>query len=162
MIGLRRNIRETDFGRVCDESLLRDAMRDYDPEQLDKEGNPKPPDFHPKLSEAEFLVDQLLAHGLVDGDAVVAIRKQFEYMVRNAKVRPGEEPKLTTKLVYEEIRGRALRGVDGLLSPGAEALDLEYDRKAGAVTFKWNSYEEWLTNSWQMRVLAKASAETEG
>ena len=57
--GLRRNIRETDFCKVADECLLRDALRDDGPPNVD-----------PVLNEAEFLVDQLIANELVDEEAV--------------------------------------------------------------------------------------------
>jgi len=154
LIGMRRNIRETDYGKASDESLLRDAVRHV------QDGGA--PNFHPELTESEFIVDQLLAHSLVDEDAVLAIREQFQHLTRNAKVAKRDEPKLTNRLVFEEIRERAFRGVEGSLSPGAQALDLHLDRKSSTVTFKWSSYEEWLSNSWQMRVLAKANADQEG
>ena len=47
MIALRRSIRETDFGKLADECLLRDAVRGDEP-KVDS-----------VLTEAEFLVDQL-------------------------------------------------------------------------------------------------------
>lgn len=156
MIGLRRSIRETDYGKVADESLLRDAVRTL-PEEGD-EAETAEPNFQPCLTEAEFVLDQLLANGLVDTEAVTCIQRQFAHLTRNGKFQPGEEPMLTTRLVYEEIRERALRGMDGLLSPGAEALDLVLSGKTGTNTFKWGSYEEWMVNSWKMRVLARASA----
>jgi hypothetical protein len=147
MINVRRGIRETDFGRVADESLLRDAVRNL------KEGDK--PNFQPVLTESEFIVDQLLAENLVDSDAVIAIKQQFAYLTRNAKVASGEERTLTTKLVFEEIRERAHRGVNGLLSPGAEALDIMQDEETCCVSFKWANYEDWMSNSWRCRVLAK-------
>ena len=51
MIMVRRSIRETDFSKLCDECLLRDAVRD--PGEANQE---------PVLTESEFLIDQMLAN----------------------------------------------------------------------------------------------------
>lgn len=160
MIGIRRMIRETDYGKVSDESLLRDAVRATEEHDPAEGSEPPAPNFQPELTEAEFVLDQLIANGLVDTEAVQVIKKQFSHLTRNGKFKPGEEPKLTTRLVYDEIRERANRGYEGVLSPGAEVLDVDYDQR-GQSAFKWSSYEEWLVNSWQMRVLARASATKE-
>ena len=113
MIGLRRAIRETDFGKLADECLLRDATRD---EQADE------PNLEPELTEAEFLVDQLVNNGLVDTDAVIAIRRQFSHLTRNGNFEKDEDRKLTPKLVYEEIKDRIQRGEP--VSMGAETVDV--------------------------------------
>ena len=49
MIGTRRTIRETDFSKLIDECLLRDAIRE----------DPTQPNIEPVLTEGEFLVDQV-------------------------------------------------------------------------------------------------------
>ena len=76
MIGTRRAIRETDFGQTADECLLRDAVRDV--------AQGAPANVEPVLTEAEFLIDQLLANELVDEAAVVAIKRQFAHLTRRA------------------------------------------------------------------------------
>lgn len=54
MIGTRRSIRETDFSKLIDECLLRDAIRE----------DPTQPNIEPVLTEGEFLVDQVgVMHG---------------------------------------------------------------------------------------------------
>ena len=153
MIGLRRQIRETDFGKLADECLLRDATRD---EEADE------PNLDPELSEAEFIVDQLISNGLVDGDAIVAIRRQFAHLTRHQEISKDEDRKLTPRLVYEEIRNRIAKGEP--VSRGAEVVDVmmvdptvsEALRGAHAKpTFKWKSFHEWKYMSWQVRVKAK-------
>lgn len=154
MIDKRRAINETDFGKLADECLLRDAVRNT---TLD--GTTV---IEPVLTEAEFLVDQLIENGLVDPDAVTAIRRQFAYLTRNANVQNDDERRLTTRLVYDEIRERSKKSIT-LLSAGAELMDVAYVTTDGgnpATQFKWVSYEEWKAKSWQLRVLAKAEGET--
>jgi len=136
MIGTRRSIRETDFGQTADECLLRDSVRDGAPANIE-----------PVLTEAEFLIDQLLANELVDEAAVVAVRRQFKHLTRRGKFKSDDDRKLTPKLVYEEIRERAQGRKP--LSSGATAKDVTPEGR-----FRWKSYEEWLTNSWQPRVYA--------
>jgi len=149
MISIRRRIRETDFGRIADECLLRDAVRG--------ETN-----FEPKLSESEFLVDQLIANSLVDSDAVLAIRRQFAHLTRRGKCSTLEERVLTPRLVYEEIRERAQSAQP--LSSGAEHCDVVWKsarrrdskvRAPGDYEFRWKSFEAWRDGSWHARVLAK-------
>jgi len=135
MIGLRRSIRETDFGKLADECLLRDAVRD----------DPMIPNEEPVLSEAEFLIDQLTANEIVDSAAVQAIRRQFRYITRNGNFERDEDRALSARLVYEELRLRNSLGKD--LSPGATEMDLDEHGK-----FKWRSFEEWKAGSWQLRV----------
>ena len=152
MIGMRRRIRETDFSKLADECLLRDAVREKGNTNLD-----------PVLSESEFLVDQLLANGLVDSDAVIEIRRQFRHLTRRGNFDRSEDRVLTTKMVYDEIRRRADAGRE--LSNGAELLDviwrtktrkgLKKRRGPGLQAFRWRSFEEWRDGSWQVRVLAK-------
>ena len=153
MIGLRRAIRETDFGKLADECLLRDATRDDAAAE---------PNLEPELTEAEFLVDQLISNGLVDTDAIIAIRRQFAHLTRNGNFEKEEDRKLTSKLVYEEIRDRIQRGDP--VSRGAETVDVMMIDPAGAegrkgaaakAAFKWKSYHEWKYMSWQVRVKAK-------
>jgi len=141
MIGLRRSIRETDFGKQMDECLLRDAVRE----------DPMIPNETPVLSEAEFLIDQLTSNEIVDGAAVTAIRRQFRYITRNGEFERDEDRALTPRLVFEELLGRAAAGKD--LSEGAAALDLDTEGK-----FKWRTYEEWLAGSWRLRVGAAGVA----
>lgn len=156
MISLRRSIRETDFGKFSDESLIRDAVRQVVDASAadDPEAEPPQPNFAPVLTEAEFVVDQLLANGLVDSEAIIAIKRQFQHLTRHGRF-AGDEPMLTTRLVYEEIRERAQSVGEALLSPGAEALDVAPDPKTGVPSFRWKSYEEWMVSSWQFRVRAR-------
>ena len=152
MIGMRRRIRETDFSKLADECLLRDAVREKGRTNLD-----------PVLSESEFLVDQLLANGLVDSDDVIEIRRQFRHLTRRGNFDRNEDRVLTTRMVYDEIRRRADSGRE--LSNGAELLDvvwrvktrrgLKKRRGPGLQAFRWKSYEEWRDGSWQVRVMAK-------
>lgn len=124
MIGKRRAIRETDFGLLVDECLLRDAVRDGDA------------NFSPVLSEAEFLTDQLIANELVDEAAVTVIKRQFRHLTRKGDFVSDEDRQLTARLIYEELAERSQQGK--ALSAGATARDLT---PSGA--FKWKSYEEW-------------------
>jgi len=140
MIGTQRSIRETDFPKLADECLLRDALRE----------DPLKPNFTPVLTEAEFLVDQLLANGLVDGEAITVINKQFQAMTSRGGYGPDDARMLTPKLVYEEIKERAAKGKD--LSDGAMQYDMSENGK-----FKWTSFEEWTANSWKPRLMAKAA-----
>lgn len=148
MISIRRRIRETDYGRIADECLLRDAVRG--------ETN-----FEPALSESEFMVDQLIANGLVDSDAIMAIRRQFKHLTRRSEVASEEERLLTPKLVYLEIKDRVRKGEQ--LSGGAEHCDIVWrnpQKKKKYATpsdyqFRWKSFEAWRDGSWQARVLAK-------
>ena len=141
MIGLRRHIRETDFCKLCDECLLRDAVRD--------EG---PPNVDPVLTESEFLIDQLLANELVDGEAVTAIQRQFKHLTRRKVFGPDEQRELTAQMVFEELRERANAGSD--VSEGAHKMDIGANGK-----FKWGSYEEWRQKSWEPRVAQKGVEE---
>ena len=149
MIGLRRSIRETDFGKTADECLLRDATRDDENENLE-----------PELTEAEFLIDQLCNNGLVDMDAVIAIRRQFAYLTRRSTAATETEKKLTPELVFEEIRDRVEKGEP--VSLGAEMVDVMMiapttARGVEKAAFRWKNYREWKYNSWQVRVKAKAA-----
>ena len=144
MIGLRRVIRETDFCKNCDDCLLRDAVRDAGP-----------PNPRPVLTESEFLVDQLLANELVDGEAVLAIQRQFKHLTRRRIFRPDEQRELTTQMVYEELKERAEQGK--ILSGDASRVDLTPKGK-----FRWSSYEEWFSQSWEPRVAHKGQEEGRG
>ena len=74
--------------------------------------------------QAEFLVDTLLAHGLVDRAAVTAITRQFRHITQH---KPGatasEAPRLTAEVVYDTMRERSARGQS--ISEGAAAADLD-------------------------------------
>lgn len=142
MIGTRRTIRETDFGKLVDECLLRDAVRDGECE------------FHPKLSEAEFLTDQLIANKLVDEEAVLVIKRQFRYLTRRGTFESDEDRQLSAQLVYEELLGRVAEGKD--LSDGATERDLT---PSGA--FRWKSFEAWFERSWKPRVVEAAGGDRE-
>ena len=142
MIGLRRSIRETDFSKVADECLLRDALRDDGP-----------PNVEPVLNEAEFLVDQLIANELVDEEAVKVINKQFQYLTRKGTFGPDEPRTLTPSLVYEEMRERVAARKE--LSEGATAADVNADG-----SFKWATFDEWNARSWKVRVLQKYAEKT--
>jgi len=142
MIGKRRAIRETDFGLLVDECLLRDAVRDGDA------------NFSPVLSEAEFLTDQLIANELVDEAAVTVIKRQFRHLTRKGDFVSDEDRQLTARLIYEELAERSQQGK--ALSAGATARDLT---PSGA--FKWKSYEEWFERSWKGRVVAEASGDVQ-
>mmetsp|Transcript_4199 Transcript_4199/g.10906 ORF Transcript_4199/g.10906 Transcript_4199/m.10906 type:complete len:240 (+) Transcript_4199:1092-1811(+) len=131
MISLRRSIRETDFNKLADECLLRDAVRGEHPE------------INSVLTEAEFLVDQLKINGLVDSAAVTAINKQFTQLTKRGKF-SGDTRRLTPKMVYEEIRHRVREGKE--LSRGSTVADI---RDNG---FRWKSFEDWHRTSWQARV----------
>jgi len=137
MIGRRREIRETDFSAQADTCLIRDALRDTKP------------NMEPVLTEAEFLIDQLVANKLVDEAAVNAIIRQYKHLTRNGNFAADEEPKLTRRLVYEGLRERV--AADKQVS--AECL--AYDVVDGNL-FKWASYEEWVKQSWEKRILAQA------
>ena len=141
MIGLRRVIRETDFCKNCDDCLLRDAVRDAGP-----------PNPRPVLTESEFLVDQLLANELVDGEAVLAIQRQFKHLTRRRIFRPDEQRELTTQMVYAELKERAEQGK--ILSDDASRVDLTPDGK-----FRWSTYQEWFSQSWEPRVAHKGQEE---
>lgn len=138
MIGMHRYIRETDFSKLVDECLLRDAIRE----------DPSEPNPSPVLTEAEFLIDQLLANELVDEAAVVAIQRQFKYICRKGNFESDDDRKLTPELCYEELRERAMQGKE--LSAGATAKDLGPDSR-----WKWGTYEEWRRHSWVPRVMAQ-------
>jgi len=140
MIGTQRSIRETDFPKLADECLLRDGLRE----------DPKNPNYTPVLTEAEFLVDQLLANGLVDSEAITVINKQFQAMTARGGYGADDARMLTPKLVFEEIKERAAKGKD--LSEGAMQYDLTEDGK-----FKWTTFEEWTERSWKPRLNAKAT-----
>ena len=137
MIAVRRGIRETDFGELIDECMLRDAVRD-----------PKAPSTEPVLTQSEFLIDQLLANDLVDSAAVSAILRQFKHLTRRGTFGKDEEPSLTMTLCYEEMTDRAKANKP--LSTGATAADLASDG-----VWKWKSYEEWKRASWEPRVAEK-------
>lgn len=140
MITTQRSIRETDFPKLADECLIRDAMRE----------DPKRPNPNPVLTEAEFLVDQLLANGLVDKEAITVINKQFQAMTsRQVKKGPEDAPRLTPELVYEELKERVSKGKD--LSEGATKYDLTPEGK-----FKWATFEDWQAGSWRPRLTDKA------
>ena len=131
--------------RIIDECLLRDALRGLSP------GCADPPELDPMLTEAEFLVDTLISHDLVDPAAIMVITRHFRQLTHRdygGEQRP-TEGRLTTRLVYAEMRERAASGLP--LSDGASAMDLD---EAGA--FRWASFEEWRAGSWMPRVLAKA------
>ena len=142
MIGMRRKIRETDYSELADECLLRDAVR----ESTDN------PNFMPVLTEAEFLIDQLISNSLVDEAAVAAIRRQFKHLTRRGTFKCEEDRRLTPSLVYEELRERARLGKR--LSEGASSADLTQTGQ-----FKWDSLQEWLSKSWRDRVCRKAMEE---
>jgi voltage-gated potassium channel Kch len=155
MITKRRNIRETDFGARCDECLLRDAVRETAESRA-------PPTLDPVLTETEFLVDQLISRGLVDEEAVFAIRKHFTHITRKAPANSDGMKVLTPRVVFDEIRERVNSG--GEVSTGAELMDIQYSEPTSVnggstAKFKWESYEQWREKSWQMRVLAKADEE---
>lgn len=135
MIGTQRSIRETDFPKLADECLIRDALRE----------DPRKPNVNPVLTEAEFLVDQLLANGLVDKEAITVINKQFQAMTSRANYGPDDARMLTPKLVYEELKERAAKGKE--LSEGSQKYDLTPEGK-----FKWGSFEEWQAGSWRPRL----------
>lgn len=144
MIRARKEIRETDYMRIIDECLLRDAFRGFAPDR------PGDPNFDPRLTEAEFLVDTLLEHGLVDQAAVVAISRHFRQLTRRSADRSAKDDRaLTLRVVYESLRYRAAAGLP--LSAGAKAMDLNADGQ-----FKWQSFEEWKTKSWRPRLQSKA------
>ena len=50
-----------------------------------------PPNFTPVLTESEFLIDQLLANGLVDDEAILAIQRQFNHLTRRVTFEPDEQ-----------------------------------------------------------------------
>ena len=131
MIALRRSIRETDFAKLADECMLRDAVRGDQPNN------------NSVLTEAEFLVDQLTNYGLVDSAAVMVITRQFKHLTRRGKF-TDENRRLTPKMVYDEIRSRAKNGKE--LSEGATVADLR------DASFRWKSYEDWHGTSWESRV----------
>ena len=106
------------------------------------------PNIDPILTEAEFLIDQLVANGLVDEEAVNVINKQFQAMTSRGNFGP-DDRRLTTEQVFEEIRERANKNKE--LSEGAALYDLTEDKK-----FKWKSYADWFENSWKARVKEKA------
>lgn len=137
MIAVRRGIRETDFSKLADECLLRDACR-----VVGK------PNLHPILTEAEFLIDQLLTNNLVDKEAVLAIRRQFKSLTNQVIDEEQGTPVLTTEDVYKSLRTRIEVGKE--VSPGAEAMDI-----GTFSNFKWTNFAEWERYSWQMRVLAR-------
>jgi len=139
MIGTQRAIRETDFPKLADECLIRDAMRE----------DPRKPNFNPVLTEAEFLVDQLLANGLVDKEAITVINKQFQAMTSRGGYGPDEARMLTPKLVFEELKERTGKGKD--LSEGSMKYDLTPEGK-----FKWASFEDWQAGSWRPRLNDRA------
>ena len=136
-IATQRSIRETDFPKLGDECLLRDALRE----------NPAQPNYNPVLNEAEFLVDQLLANDLVDSEAITVINKQFQAMTSRRTWGADESRSLTPKDVFEEIKERANKGKD--LSSGAQQYDVGADGK-----FKWMTFEDWQAGSWRPRVKA--------
>ena len=107
--------------------------------------------MEPVLSEAEFLIDQMTANELVDSAAVVAIRRQFMHITRRGKFESEEDRKLTSELVFEELKQRAAAGK--ALSPGVQEYDLDENGK-----FKWRTYEEWKQGSWALRVLEAGKA----
>lgn len=140
MITVRRSIRETDFSKLVDECLLRDALRE----------SIVTPDIDPVLTESEFLVDQLLAYDLVDAEAVTTIQRQFKWITRRGKFGPNDQREVNSQMVFEEMRERASKGK--ALSAGAIEADLNPDG-----TFKWGTFEEWREESWEPRVHAKAA-----
>lgn len=156
MISVHKTIRETDYAKIADECLLRDALRGLSAKDAASAAN-----LEPELTEAEFLVDTLTAHGLVDPAAVIAISKQFRRLTRRGVAAPGladpdgtatstKADRLTMRMVYEELRHRSKLGQP--LSDGANALDI--DEVTGR--FKWGSFEEWRAQSWRPRVLSRA------
>jgi hypothetical protein len=155
MVAIRKKIRETDYGRIADECLLRDAVRNT------LRGGTN---YEPALSESEFLIDQLLANGLVDPDAVETIKGHFRQLTRHGDFASDEQRMLTPKLVYLEIKERARTGA--ALSVASEHCDLvwrtmksrtKFSQRSGSPTdreFRWKSFEAWRDGSWQARVLA--------
>ena len=155
MVAIRKKIRETDYGRIADECLLRDAVRNT------LRGGTN---YEPALSESEFLIDQLLANSLVDPDAVETIKGHFRHLTRHGDFASDEQRMLTPKLVYLEIKERARTGA--ALSVASEHCDLVWRTKksrtkllqrSGSPTdreFRWKSFETWRDGSWQARVAA--------
>lgn len=146
MIRMRRMIRETDFEKLADECLERDAMRDG--------GAPNP---DPVLSEGEFIVDQLLANELVDKAAVVAIKRQYKTLTSMGEWGRDEDRVLDAKQVYETIRRRVQLGKR--VSAGVEEWDVARDPASGAKAFKWPDFESWKMQSWQPRLAYRAADE---
>ena len=67
-VALRRAIRETDYARITPALLLQDAAEHADPDE--------------SLTEAEFLVAVLTRRDLVDAQTLMAVRRQFQEVVR--------------------------------------------------------------------------------
>ena len=161
VIKRNRTIFETDYGKLADECLLRDAIRGDLPR------------VHAVLTETEFLVDQLktcararlcparparpcasicepkalpfaVADGLVDPAAVAAITKQFKHLTRRGNFGDESQRVLTTEMVYEELRSRVKEGKE--VSEGATVADLRDSE------FRWASYDDWKGTSWEARV----------
>ena len=63
------------------------------------------------------------------------------------KFKGDEERKLTTRLVFEEIKERTQ--LKKPISDGALAADVAEERGG---TFRWATYDEWMANSWKARV----------
>ena len=93
---------------------------------------------------------QLIANKLVDEAAVNAIIRQFQHLTRNGHFSADEEPKLTRRIVYEGLRQRVAAGK--AVSDECLAHDVVDGNK-----FKWASYEEWVKQSWEKRILARVA-----
>jgi potassium channel subfamily K len=132
VIKRNRTIFETDYGKLADECLLRDAIRGDLPR------------VHAVLTETEFLVDQLKTYGLVDPAAVAAITKQFKHLTRRGNFGDDSQRVLTTEMVYEELRSRVKEGKE--VSEGATVADLRDSE------FRWASHDDWKGTSWEARV----------
>ena len=105
----------------------------------ESKGNPEE-----NITEAEFLVNVLTEHGLVDVETLVAVRAQFQHLVRHAKYKPTEPRVLTAKVVFAELVERKQ-----VLQTGAAKSSM---RNGGCsivdLTAVDGGFEEWRANYW--------------
>ena len=145
MIRTRRKIRETSHAHRAHELLLAEAAgRAGDPNET--------------LTEAEFLVAVLLDHGLVDEQALSAIRRQFRHLTQGSdppSIRAAgrrHPPPLTAEKLFRALRATTTP------SEAAAAAAAAAASKPGAD----GGYAEWFEAHWSPSVAAQYGAVNKG
>ena len=145
MIRTRRKIRETSHAHRAHELLLAEAAgRAGDPNET--------------LTEAEFLVAVLLDHGLVDEQALSAIRRQFRHLTQGSdppSIRAAgrrHPPPLTAEKLFRALRATTTPSEAAAAAASAAAS------KPGAD----GGYAEWFEAHWRPSVAAQYGALNKG
>ena len=150
-IGLRRSIRETDYGDKLAEKFLFD--------ECVKKAN-----ADESITEGEFLVTVLMRRQLVDETTIAAIRRQFREIVRHSDdTIPVEERVFDCELLFrekverEQIKQRPPNASKGSYMKGRKRKDrIPLVDIAGAAD---GGLAEWREHFWEPRLADAANAE---